>query len=343
MNRKTPMPSQIETAITGYRNQLLLGDAKALATMQSAYGQIRDTLITHLDELVKIATANSGLTEPELMRLDRVVSLLDDIEEEIGRLTGSAERFITTAQRSAAQLASQHALGMVGVQEASLVTAWNRINPEAIQSMVGRLSDGSPLRTYLDGLTTKTSTAIEKALIDGIGRGQNPQQMANALAAETDMAAWKLAQTTRTAILGSYRQASLDSYKANEDILDGWVWVASLSDRTCASCLDNHLRVFPISEQFFAAHISCRCSPAPLVKGVDFPIAETGEDWLAKQNEKAQNAILGKTGGAEYRAGDLALQDFQSLRKDAKWGDSYNAASLDQARMNAAQRERRAA
>ncbi|MCA1480933.1 hypothetical protein, partial [Bradyrhizobium sp. NBAIM08] len=48
-----------------------------------------------------------------------------------------------------------------------------------------------------------------------------------------------------------------------------------------------------------------------------------------------QDGILGRQGGAEYRAGLLSLDDFVTLHKDKRWGDSYRASTLEDARKRA--------
>jgi SPP1 gp7 family putative phage head morphogenesis protein len=337
------MPSAIENAIATYRTRLLAGDKKARDATFTAYNQIRQTLIDRLDDLVAVVAANGELSGTDVLNLDRVVSLLDDIEAAIDALSGPWGRFIEAAQRQAVQLAFETTFGLVVVQRASLAASFNRINIGAVQSMVGRLGDGSPLRTYLDNLGPQTSQAIREALIDGIGRGINPVQLANDLVRTVDVAGWKLAQTTRTAMLNSYREASLQTYQQNKDILNGWVWLASLSSRTCSSCLANHGREFPMSTQFFASHPSCRCSPAPRVKGVDFPLTESGAEWFDRQPQTTQDAVLGRNGGELYRDGAVELGDFQVLRRDSIWGDAYQRTGATTAMANAERRERRAA
>jgi hypothetical protein len=335
------MPSAIENAITDYRVRLLRGDKNALDKTQAAYNRIRSTLIARLDELVKIATANSGLTGPEVLKLERVVSLLDDIETALDALSGPQSRFITSAQRQAVQLALETAEALVVAQGGARIgTAWNRANIEAVNSMVGRLSDGSPLSTYLDGLGSKASQAIREGLIDAIGTGMNPNALAAQLAKDLDVAGWKLAQTSRDAILGSYRSASLATYRANRDIGDSWTWLSALNG-SCAACVHLHGETFPLDEEFMKTHSRCRCTPVFNVRGVDLGI-EKGDDWFAKQPDKVQDKVLFKSGGAAYRSGELTLDDFTVLRRDPKWGDAYQQVSTVQARRQA-QGGRRAA
>jgi len=117
------------------------------------------------------------------------------------------------------------------------------------------------------------------------------------------------------------------------DVLSGYRWTCSKSVNTCAACLSRDGEVYQVEQQM-EVHVNCRCFMTPLVKGVDIKI-ESGADWFAKQPEKVQDAVLGKTGGKGYRAGDVKLDDFVRLHHDQKWGDSYQQVSFVQASQNA--------
>jgi hypothetical protein len=147
-----------------------------------------------------------------------------------------------------------------------------------------------------------------------------------------DVAGTRLEATARTAILGSYRSAAIANYAENQDVLKPeWEWLCAKSARTCAACLALDGTKHKISDGFQKSHVNCRCTSIPVLKDGPAIARETGEEWLAKQDAAVQDRILGKQGGAQYRAGNVALDDFVTLDRDARWGDSYRKATLGEA------------
>lgn len=336
------MPSEIETAINAHRARLLAGEARALATMQSAYLPVRARLLAEIDDLVTLLETGN-VTAKNVLKLQRVDTLIRQIEDELQRLSAPAERFLAIAQRAAVQRALSDARALVGAQEASVLASWTRLPTAAVSDLVGMLQDGSPLRSVLDSFGPDASQAIGDALVDGLATGKHPTFIAAELRGVVDRTGARLLTLTRTSMLTSYRTASLRSY-AESGVCDGWIWIASLSGDTCAACLSLHMTHHELTESFAQFHVNCRCAPAPSVRGVPFPDMQSGAEWLGSQSSAVQDRVLdGKSAGNAYRSGEVALSDFAHLRRDTRWGDAYVQASLKQARANAAGSERKAA
>lgn len=337
------MPSQLEQTIARFRSQLLSGDQQALDLLTRAYGPVRARLLALIDDLVAEIGAK-GLTEgTAVLKLERAATLLTQVEQEVARLSTGANALITAGQRQAIQLALTQAQALVAAQDARIALAWHRVPTQAVAELVGRLSDGSPLRAYLDGLGPDASAAIREGLTTGLALGQHPQVIAAELAGKVDLSMSRLLMTTRTNILNSYRGATLANYRANADILDGWIWIATLSERTCGACLALHGQHFGLDVAFQPTHNACRCSSIPSLKGIAPPDLQDGAEWFDGQPATVQDGILGKRAGSAFRNGEVSLDDFAQLRKDDRWGDAYVQGSLEQARASAAGRERKAA
>lgn len=336
------MSSALESAIQAHRTRLLAGDKAALDLMLRAYEPVRTRLVSSIDALTAEIAA-SGVTDgTAALKLERARELFAQVEAEIGRLSSGANALITEGQRQAVGLAGEGALSLAAAQSASVAASWNRVPTEAVRELVGRMSDGSPLRAWLDDFGPETSEAIRDGLIDGLARGIHPTTLAAELAGKVDVAGTRLLTTTRSQILGAYRGAALASYQANEDVLSGWTWLSALSG-SCAACVHLHGKEFALSERFMPVHLRCRCTAIPNVRDADPIIAsDAGDEWFAKQDASYQDRILHGTGGAAYRSGELSLADFTELHRDQRWGNSYRQASVAQAR-RAAKEQRRAA
>lgn len=338
------MPSALEIAISRFRAAALNEEMAATRRLIQAYQPARERLVQSIDELVKALQAKGELTAGEIARFDRAIALSEQVEAEIGRLSLTAHQQIIATQEQMVAMASDQARALALVQVpssqiASIAALWNKVPTTAVEQLVGRLSDGSPLDSLLRKLPTETSSAITETLQDGIARGLNPRAMAAALEQTTDLSSVRLLAITRTETLGAYRGATLATYAENADILSGWVWVCAL-DNSCVTCVSLHGQEFPIDQTFFEAHVNCRCSPAGLVKGVASPIdANAGQDFFSKLEPEQQDAAIGsKAGGEAYRAGKVTTGDFVTLKQDDKWGNSYQVDSLKSALSRAEER-----
>ena len=197
----------------------------------------------------------------------------------------------------------------MAAQNAGVSVSFSRLATSASESIVGFLSDGSPLKSLLDQLPGLAGQAVATALTDAIIRGQNPTRTASQIRAALGGNMNRALTIARTETMRAYREASHRTLTQNGDILQGWVWVASFSRRTCASCLALAGSVHRLEERM-ESHPRCRCSQAPLIRGqkVEF---EKGEDWFRRQDATTQRDILGSNIALQaYRRGDATLLDF---------------------------------
>ena len=150
---------------------------------------------------------------------------------------------------------------------------------------------------------------------------------------------------SRTEVMRAHREGALATYRANSAYIDGWIWVAGLGIRTCASCWAQHGSEHPLDEPM-ASHPRCRCVAVPKTRswsslgitGMDEPEVTPGPVLFGRLSEERQLEVLGPSKLEAYRRGDVALEDFVARRDDPRWGPSTRAAGLKEARENAAAR-----
>ena len=351
------MPSTLELALARFRAALLAQEGRATGQVLAAYADVRPVLVARIDELVAIL-AERPLSGSELWRLERAQALLQQVQIEMARLGAGAAPNVARGAATVVELAGAQAQALTLVTAARdqavaarVLTGWNKLNPAAVESLIGRYGNEAILRERLvalglkaaDRMTAANLDAIRSGLAQGVALGTHPRAVAAKLAAQLDVSAAQMVTVARTVQLDAFRDAALQNYRANADILDGWIWTASHSERTCLACLSLDGRRFGLDVTFMPSHDRCRCSPRPSVKGVADPGRQTGADWLAAQPEETQRKMVPQTAWEEFRRGDLRLDDFRALDRDPKWGDSYRQARPDEARRAAATRGRRAA
>lgn len=345
MSVPSPRLSQLQRAITGYRQSLLTLDDAALTALQESYQPSRVRLLNTVTELTAQIGNGQKLTTTEAMELGRARELLRLVDVEAGRIAKLTGEIVPSAQAEAVEQAIARARTLtiaqgVDARAASRVAArWTTINTNAVADLVGSLSDGSPLSSWIERVVPDSVQTVKDTLLDGVTRGIHPEALAKRLSAATDLPLERAMTMARTETLRAYRSAGLESMRQNADILSGWTWSAAHGPRTCNACLALSGRDFPLTVAFMASHVRCRCSPLPRLKDDSLlPSLQTGEEWFNAQPREWQRERFPVGLRGDFDAGRVGIQDMASLRHDDVWGDSYQVSSIPEARRQARSR-----
>ena len=131
---------------------------------------------------------------------------------------------------------------------------------------------------------------------------------------------------TKTATAHFNAQAREATYEANEDILSGVQYMATLDGRTTEICMALDGQVFPIGEgPRPPQHFNCRSQTMPLLKSGGNVERQTYGEWLGKQTKAKQNDALGPTRAKLWREGKVKIDKFVS--------DDGRPLTLDQLRV----------
>ncbi len=368
----TEGPGRIYEVAQRQRAALLRGERQAAGELVRAYGQvwrrIKVSLDALLDERRRAEAAGAEITAGWLYQYGRLQSLQSQVTGEIRQFAEFADSLIIRQQGAAVEAALAHTEELVRMQEAGVRSQesgggpstvlrpaqdggsgggiegveirWERLPREAVQSLIGFTADGSPLRALLDALGPAASAAVRDELISGVALGIHPTQIARRVKESLGGNLVRALRISRTETLRAYREATFLSYQANDQVVDGWVWLSAATARTCAACWGLHGSVHPLSERQ-VDHPNGRCSAIPHLRpstaapddGASAqdaqPIAvESGEAQFARMEPSAQDAIIGQAAGAAYRAGAVKLADFVGRRQDPGWGAALGVRSL---------------
>jgi len=331
-----PTTSQIAAMAEQFKEDLLNLERQSASRLVRHYGaaykrmQSRIRALTNQIERARIT--GTRISPAWLFQIERYQELMRQVESETSRFAGIVESTIKTNQRNAglSGIANAQAIGTASIQAADLTVSFSTLNPSAVESMVGYLADGSPLTRILSRLPRMAAQSVTDALIEGVTLGYNPEKTArlvrNALGGDLNRAL----TITRTETLRAYREATYQTNLKNSSIGSSWVWIASYSRRTCASCLALAGSVHPLSERM-ESHPRCRCTQMFLVNGLPNRV-EPGNEWFAKQDEPTQRAIIGTNAGYEaYQQGNLKLTDLVGRKNDPQWGNQYHQLSVRKA------------
>lgn len=278
-----------------------------------------------------------------LYRQRRYYALMDQLEAEMSRLGIASIDITTKQQRNALLLGLDHAsrLQIAALPDdiARLGATWNRVPFDALESMIGFVGDGSPLAYKFADMPAQIADAVRQTLITGIATGRNPRRVAADAKTVSDGALVNALTTCRTETSRAYRTASMQTYRANADVVDGWVWMCARQARTCAACWGMDGLFFPLSVEF-VDHPNGRCTALPVTK----PWSELGvtgikerqvrgwdsETHFRKLSEADQRMVLGRSKFEAWQSGELKLRDIPVLEPSAVWGDHYRVQTLQE-------------
>lgn len=355
------MTLTIYEVIREQRRKLIARDRDALLNVTRGFAiarrEISRSLLELLNEMSAATTRGEKITESWLRKANRLHTLKSQAAGAISRFSVGLELSVLNGQRAEVEqavrdaAATYHAARSVNPR---LPIEFDRLHDDAAQTMIGQLGDGSPLSRLIGQFPKQAAALAEEGLIQGIAIGRNPRD--TALRLQSAMSSGGMLPTggpdevfeslrkirtrslaiARTETLRSYRSSSLATYEANSGVVTGWIWIATLDTRTCASCWAMHGTKHSATEAF-GSHVNCRCSPAPDIEGVDLGI-RTGEERFALLDSEKQLDVLGAKKFELYREKKIALADAVAYSEDKDWGPQRLVASADRALRNAHRR-----
>lgn len=267
-------------AAAAYRQQLLRQEDAAVRRLVAAYGTAYQRMGAQIQALQE-SLDGQPMSFAKATRLTQLRALRSQIETEVNRFGVVADNELTQATRQAIQLGLNHSTGLVEAHFTSeqargaIRASFTQLSPAQVETMIGFTSPDSPLH---DSLTAQLGPAVAESvssrLVDGLIRGFNPNKTAAIVRRELGVGlAWAV-NTTRTANLWAYREATRANYAANPRVVSGWRWLATLDRRVCGNCLSQHGTLHPVGETLNGHH-QCRCVPIPelpLAKSLGLPL-----------------------------------------------------------------------
>jgi SPP1 gp7 family putative phage head morphogenesis protein len=338
--------SAFDEAVRAFRAAALARERAAQSALLDAYGRIWDDISRDLDRLTAdIADARArgeSVSKSWLRRQGRYQSLLAQTEARIRDYARYAEATVLRERRAAVDAAQAGALDLMraalGPNRAGATVNFNRLPVEAVERLVGSLTPDAPLRRLFDQFGPQASKKMGEALTSALARGLGPRQVAREVrTAVGGVSATRALRISRQEINRSYRDSSLETYKANKDALEGWTWLSAGNRRTCAVCFARHGTFHKVDERF-ASHICCRCTCVPRTKSWDAlgfpglpdtrPTIEDGATLFARLSEKDQRFVLGVGKYRLYADGLLTLAELVGATRSSIWGPGLREKTL---------------
>lgn len=331
--------SSIAAQLRGYFERL---ENEHTRTMAGAWARAWDELAPDLEDALNELVLQAGdgrIRRVDVLRSRRLQASLEVIRQRLDALVDSSADHIierlddVVTYSGAAQerlIASQ-----LPPHERAFVSGWSRVDPAAIEAIVTRTTEQITKLSF--PLSDEAAASMRRELIRGVVTGSNPRTVAGRMVARTEGVfnggLTRAMTIARTEMLDAGRAAGMLSDQANADVLVGWVWLASLSGRTCPACWGMHGQEFPLDVPGPDGHQNCRCARAPKTKtwaelgftGITEPpslLPDADRTFEALPAAEQRN-VLGRDRFNAWKSGDFPRSDWATQRSTPGWRDSW--------------------
>lgn len=281
----------------------------------------------------------------ELMRIRRLHEALLNAQDALVNLGERAGVTISDAAGNAIQATGAAEPGLIASQlpaamrAEAVVRYAARILPTALDVITARTSHQITSSTWT--LSREATDAMHRELVRGVAVGSSPREAARLMVANVEGGfnggLARAVNIARTEVLDAMRVTSQYAHQANADVLGGWIWLCTLSNRTCPSCLAKNGTVHPLSESGPLDHQSGRCTRMPKTKtwadlGINIPeppdTLPDARAWFAAQPADVQRQIMGPGRLDLLNSGRITWDDIPGRRESSEWRPSYAPRSL---------------
>jgi hypothetical protein len=329
-------PITPEQAVASRRDWRVLLEREYSATagrLQAAYTRTvkqLEPLAKGLDQrLIEIYEATGKIGPSDVRGMPQYARLLARIEIEMKDFA-VITRAETDALASRAVLlggdtAQSMTLAEAGNSAGLVRAAWLRPNPEALERLVGFV-DSDVFRAKWLKFGEAAAQQFGDTLLAGMAMGKNPRAVARLVRAWLGVPYNWAENSSRTAMIWSFRLGNHATFAANGHIVEGWYWDAALDLRTCISCWNQHGTFHPNTE-ILNDHHRGRCAPRPKVFGVT-PTFASGRQAFEALPDAQQRAIMGKGLHTAWRDGRAKWDDMSRPYHDDLYGDMLRQPTL---------------
>lgn len=325
---------QVVRVLNEYRAALDARESALMETMAQRWLAVERGLESDMlalaNEVEKRQAAGKTITEQLVWREERYKKLQSQLETELRKYNRDAADLIAGAQGENAALgitAAQDAIQVSFAEMGAMGPMWNRINVNAVESMIGFAGDGSPLYSLLKESYPEAVDGLVNSLVNGIARGQGAAKTATDMANGMGMGLDRAMLIARTETARAYRTGSTLQYRES-GVVSGFYRLVKKAT-ACMACLMLDGEKFDTAEEL-SDHPRGKCTAVPQVMGVGKPRWENGVDYFKTLSPEEQAERMGSEKYARWQDGQFKLSDLAKIQHDPKWGDSPRVAAISE-------------
>jgi len=279
------------------------------------------------------------MQEPTLFRRERLVAVLDDIDALATEAFGTISRQTLAGVNNLARTEAGFSVGLF--TRATTVTADFVLPADAtlVAAVMSRpmpvtINTAIQVQDALAQFGIKKSKKIALMISDGVTLGETTPEIARSVGNLIDnLNRRQLDTLTRTITNHTASVARNVVYEENEDIIEGYQWIATLDSKTTMICGSRDKVIYDPKQAgspFPPAHWGCRSTTIPIIKpeydiGAGQPKMRPAKGakgagrvsgksnyggWLKKQPTAFVDEALGVERSRLFRSGKLTIDRF---------------------------------
>lgn len=330
--------SVLDDLLKKHRKRIIDREEAAFRELLAIYSDLQKDLRSQykaIQKLIEDARAAGEKISPSwISRSRRLQSLIDQVKTEIVRFGGKVTGIVSREQQAAIAIAAEQTADVVRAVSGQQSAVGSFLTPRVVENAVGMMGDGSPMIAYFEKtFAPAVAERLRSEIVRAVATGTDFRTMARRLMAAGDITRSRALTMARTEVNRVRRATTLEQYRERPDVIIGWEWVASKSERTCPVCLALDGTVFPLKDSF-PQHINCRCTMIAVIKGVTRPTRTLGRNWFDAQSDEVKEKILGVEAAEAFARGDAELKDFIGWKNSKEFGKSVYTKKLADVLMN---------
>lgn len=272
--------------------------------------------------------------EPTEFQRNRLLIIAADIN---ALYVAMATELSESLKKSAAELVVDEAEFAAKTASKASIVDWAIPSSDSLVSAVltssmstNSIIDAKTIDAAVKDFAGKKAAQVNQLISDSIVIGDTTQQIQRKVKQMTGTLHRREAETVvHTAINHASSVARKAVYDRNSDLMNGYIWIATLDNKTCPYCGSRDQQKIPLNGEMPPAHYACRCTTIPDIKneykipGIEGERPAIGADgveivkgntsyggWLKKQPIKTIDEALGVERSKLFRSGKLTLDKF---------------------------------
>jgi len=326
-----PYPNAVRAALA-HKARLAALEAATVREMAAAWMGVEEVLgarITALAyEVAELQAASGAVSAWRLSQLDRYQALLGQVQAQVSRFSTLAAGITAEGQRASVDLGLRSAveeIGAVYLDSGLVVGSFEHLTVPAVESLIGRASDGSPLSDLLRQAWPDSAQGLTDALVRGMALGDSPRVVAAAMQDGLTNGLDRMMTIARTEMMQASREASREQY-TESGLVSGYRRIAALD--ACLACYALDGETYD-TDTLMELHPNDRCAMIPIVEGLPTPDWVSGQERFEALTEEQQRGIMGDSRYELWQSGVVAdLHNFVTVTQNPQWGPSLGLAPL---------------
>jgi hypothetical protein len=317
-----------------FRRQLAAEDAAISQRLSKAYGGVLRDLRDRL-AIFRDVAGDKNMTTRQLLNEAATLRLKDDAKDAFKGMSREIDKAARSAETSG--ISAGRGIGASSIK-ATISSGFNQPTVEQIRATVGYV-DSTAFRQKIAQYGEYHAEHISDIILSDASMGKGPLTTArHVIQYVQDMPRADAVRMARTVQLWSARRGALEVYRANADIVKGWIWSASLDATVCMACVSMHGSFHELDE-ICNDHFSGRCAMVPVTtawadlgfdSGQEVTAGiQTGQEWFNDMPESDQRQRMGPSMFDAYKDGIVSFNQLTTTTTDDLYGPMRHRASLE--------------